>query len=297
MDLTVIILNFNTKELLNSCLKSILSKNWKHKVEVVVVDNASSDGSVVLVKKNFPKIKIIESDKNLGFTGGNNLGLREAKSKYVLLLNSDTEVLDNSLDNLIDFMDRSDYGISSCKLTDGEGNFQPNAGELPAPLPIFLWLSGLDDILRKIIPLSSSYQERDKKYYTDEREVGWVSGAAMMVKNQVFQKIGYLDENIFMYGEDVEYCLRAKRSGFKIGWTKMAEIIHYGGKSSNHPQYHQWTGEFRGLLYIYQKYYGFLAALTLKILMYIFILLRSVAFLVVGKPQVSKTYAKVIFSI
>lgn len=297
MDLTVIILNFNTCDLLKSCLKSIFDKSWKHKIGVMVVDNASFDGSVEMVKKNFPKALLIESNKNLGFTGGNNLGLRKVKTRYALLLNSDTEVLDNSLDNLIDFMDRSDCGISSCKLTDGEGNFQPNAGELPTPIPLFLWLSGLDDILRKIIPLPSSYQERDKKYYTDEREVGWVSGAAMMVKNQVIQKIGYLDENIFMYGEDVEYCLRAKKSGFKIGWTKMAEIIHYGGKSSNHPKYRQWTGEFRGLLYIYKKYYGIFAALILKILMYIFILVRSAAFLVVGKPQVSKTYAKVIFSI
>ncbi len=123
MDLTVIILNFNTKELLNDCLKSIVDKKWKHNIKVLVVDNNSSDESINMVRKKFPLVQILESDKNLGFAGGNNLGLKEIKSKYALLLNSDTKVLDNSLDNLIDFMDRSDYGIVSCKLIDSGGKF------------------------------------------------------------------------------------------------------------------------------------------------------------------------------
>lgn len=296
MDLTVIILNYNTKILLENCLKSIYSKKWMHKIEVVVVDNCSTDGSVPLVKNNFPQVTILESGKNLGFTGGNNLGLKKVKSKYVLLLNSDTLVQDHSLDNLIDFMDTSSYGIASCRLTDGGGGWQPNAGELPTLLPMFAWISGLDDILRKFFPLSS-YQARDISYYNNNKEVGWVSGSVMMIRDEVLKKIGFLDENIFMYGEDVEYCLRAKKNGFKVGWTDRSEIIHLGGKSSPYPKFSQWKGEFRGLLYIYRKYYGFLAALALRVLIYIFVTLRAVAFFILGKPQFSKTYAKVIFSI
>ena len=296
MDLTVLILNFNTKDLLNSCLQSIFDKKWQHRIEVMIVDNGSSDGSAALVKKNFPQVNFVESGENLGFTGGNNLGLKEVKSKYALLLNSDTKILDGSLDKLIDFMDKTDYDIASCKLMDGEGNFQPNAGQLPAFLPIFAWLSGADDLLGDIVS-NFSYQARDLNYYNKDREVGWVSGSVMIIRSKVWQTIGYLDENIFMYGEDVEYCLRAQKHGFKVGWTKDAQIIHLGGKSSSQPKYSQWRGEFRGLLYIYKKYYGFLASLGLRILIYLFVTLRIVAFLALGKTAVSKTYAKIIFSI
>ncbi|MDO8638148.1 MAG: glycosyltransferase, partial [Candidatus Daviesbacteria bacterium] len=158
MDLTVIILSFNTKQLLNDCLKSIFNKKWEHKIKVLVIDNCSCDESALMVKKNFPQADILENDQNLGFTGGNNVGLKKLKSKYALLLNSDTRIQDGALDNLIDFMDKSDYGIGSCRLIDGEGKFQPNAGKLPTFLPMFFWLSGTDDILGKIFPINS-YQE------------------------------------------------------------------------------------------------------------------------------------------
>lgn len=296
MDLTVIILSFNTKELLNDCLKSIINKKWKHNIKLLVVDNCSSDGSADMVKKNFPQVDIIESNQNLGFTGGNNLGLKEIKSKYALLLNSDTKVLENSLDNLIDFMDKSDYGIASCKLIDGKGKFQPNAGQLPTFLPMFFWLSGLDDILGKIFSINS-YQERKMSYYSKSREVGWVSGTAMMIKKDVIDKIGFLDEKIFMYGEDVEYCLRTHKAGFKVGFTPEAEIIHLGGKSQKNPSFNQWIGEFKGLLYIYKKYFGGLSTFFLRVLIYIFTMIRIIAFLVIGKPRISQTYAKILFSL
>ncbi|MDO8639147.1 MAG: glycosyltransferase family 2 protein, partial [Candidatus Daviesbacteria bacterium] len=267
-----------------------------HKIKVLVIDNCSCDESALMVKKNFPQVEILENSQNLGFTGGNNLGLKELKSKYALLLNSDTVVLEGSLDSLMNFMDESDYGVASCKLVDGDGKFQPNAGKLPTFLPMFFWLSGTDDILGKIFPINS-YQERKIGYYNKDREVGWVSGTAMMIKDVVLKKIGFLDENIFMYGEDVEYCLRANRAGFKIGWTNQTEIIHLGGKSTNQPKFNQWKGEFKGLLYIYNKYYGFLSAFILRILIYIFIIFRITAFLLLGKSQFSKTYAKILFNL
>lgn len=296
MDLTIIILSFNTKDLLKDCLTSIFNKKWKHKIKVMVVDNCSYDESALMVKNNFPQVEIVESDKNLGFTGGNNLGLKNLKSTYTLLLNSDTRVTDGALDNLISFMETSDYGIASCKLVDGEGKFQPNAGLLPTFLPMFFWLSGIDDILGKIFSINS-YQERKIDYYNKDREVGWVSGTAMIIKDIVLKKIGFLDENIFMYGEDVEYCLRASKAGVKVGYTNQAEVVHLGGKSSSQPKVNQWKGEFKGLLYIYKKYYGFLASLLLRLMIYIFIIFRMVAFLLLGKSQFSKTYAKILFSL
>lgn len=295
-DLTIVIISFNTRQLTVNCLKSIFEKEWKYKVDVCLVDNNSYDDSVKKVKELFPKTKILESNKNLGFTGGNNIAFKKINSKYVLLLNSDTIVTPYALDNLMDFIEEENLDIASCKLIDDKGRFQANAGELPALTPLLLWLSGLDDILGKFICVNS-YQALNKCYYKHGRNVGWVSGSAMLVKKEVFKKIGFLDENIFMYGEDVEFCLRAKIAGLKIGWTDRAEIIHLGGGSSNYPKLNQWRGEFKGLLYIYKKYYGLSAAIFLRLLFYIFITLRALAFLFLGKFSYTKTYAKVIFSI
>lgn len=295
-DLSVIILNYNTKELILKCLKSILDKKWQHKVEVIVVDNGSNDGSKEAVRKRYPFVKLIPSRTNLGFAGGNNLGLKKSRTKYCLLLNSDTEVLDGALDKLVNFGRDRGFEICSCKLLNTDKSFQPNAGSLPSPFFVFLWLSGIDDLSKKI-GFNVSYQARDKGYYLKDREVGWVSGTAMLIRSDIFKKIGFLDKKIFMYGEDVEYCMRANRSGFRVGWTNEAEIIHIGGGSWDQPKYNQWLGEFRGLLYIYKKYYGFWAKGYLKILIYIFSAVRIIAFLLFGKLSYARTYAKIITKI
>lgn len=265
-------------------------------MDVWVVDNASSDGSVEEIAKKFPQVKVIASKENLGFASGNNLALKKAKSQYYLLLNSDTEVEENSIDNLMEFAKSNDFAICSCRVLNKDGSFQPNGGDLPKLLPLFFWLSGLDDFIKKIfVPIS--YQQRSKSYYKNGREIGWVSGSVMLIHKSVFERIGFLDKKIFMYGEDVEFCLRVKRAGFKIGWTDRAEITHLGGGSSKRSQYNQWLGEFRGLLYIYQKYYGGVQKSILKILIYFFVMLRVLAFVILGKFDYAKTYAKIIYEL
>ncbi len=295
----VVIVNYNTKDLTLDCLDSILKKRWKSKLEVVLVDNNSTDGSISAVSKKYPELKIIKSNKNLGFAGGNNLGIDELLKNdidYVLLINSDTKVLDKSLDILVDFAEKNKYQISSCKLLNPDLTFQPNAGDLPTPLPVFLWVSGLDDIFRKVL-LLPSFQQRYAKYYKKQRSVGWVSGSVMLIKRDVLEKIGLLDEKIFMYAEDVDYCWRAYNAGFKIGWTDKAEIIHIGGASSSSPRETQWIGELKGLVYLYKKNYGLLAVIYLRVLYYIFIPLRALAFLILGRRDYAKTYAKIITKI
>ncbi len=296
MKLAVVIVSYNTKELLKNCLRSIYEKKWTNNIEVVVVDNGSTDGSGEMVKHDFPKVKFIQQGYNSGFTVANNAGIKSVDADYYLLLNSDTEVFEGSLDKLVKFASEGNYGVASCELVYADDSFQANAGELPTLFPMFAWLSGLDDILGKLF-VFSSYQARDPRYYQKDREVGWVSGAAELISRKVISKIGILDENIFMYGDDVEYCLRAKKAGFKVGWTRQAKIMHLGGKSWSSPKYNQWKGEFKGLLYIYRKFYGNLAAFGLRILIYIFTLIRSAAFLILGKFEFSRTYAKVIFNI
>lgn len=296
-DLSIIIVNYNTKKLTLKCLESILQKKWQHEVEIIVVDNASSDGSADAIKKEFRDVRLIESKENLGFAGGNNLGLKSASSKYILFLNSDTEVQSGALDRMIDFMSRSDYVICSCKLLNKDGTLQSNVGDLPALVPLLVWIAGLDDVLFPVRKLLPSFHRKFRDYYQGEKEVGWVSGSVFLVKKEVLDKIGAWDDKIFMYGEDVDLCFRAKRAGFKIGWTNQAEIIHLGGGSLSNPSVSQWRGEFTGLLYFYRKYYGISATVFLRLLIYAFGTIRMIAFFITGKPEVSKMYAKILISI
>lgn len=295
MTCAVIILSYNTKNLLRNCLKSLYDNKWKEKYEIYVVDNASSDGSSKMVKDQFPKVHLIENKENLGFTKGNNQILEKVEADLYLLLNSDTEICKDSLDNLVKFINSSDYGVASCKLVFKDGSFQPNAGSLPTTVPLFNWLSGLDDVLEYIgVSLPSTHLK--ERFLRGQKEVGWVSGSVMIIKKEVIDTIGGLDEHIFMYGEDVEFCLRVKRAGFKTGWTDSATIMHIGGGSSKNPAFKQWVGEFNGLLYIYRKYYGLFPSLILKIFLYLFTLLRIVAFSVVGKFKIAQTYGKILTS-
>jgi len=297
--LAVVILNYNTKGITVNCLESIFKNNIKFsKNDVYLVDNNSSDGSVKTISKKFVGINIIKNPKNDGFARGNNLALRKIHKKYeyVLLLNSDTVVSKDIFAQALKQNETFEFDIFSVRLTYPNGKFQPNAGRLPNLLHVFVWLSGLDDIFRKIYPLPS-YQERGLKFYKNGRQVGWVSGSFMMIKSRVFEKIGFLDEKIFMYGEDVDFCLRAAKNGFKIGFINRCSIVHIGGASSDKPKISQWKGEFLGLKYLYRKHYSIFGQLILAILIYVFILVRILVFLLIGKSDVSMNYAKIIKTI
>ena len=301
LDLAIVILNYNTPDLTIKCLKSILESDLNLSYKIWVVDNASTDNSLEKISKFISqnsKLVFIKNTKNYGFSRGNNIALKKVykDTKYCLLLNSDTVVFKDSLSNLVNFANNNDFEIASCKLLNPDNSLQPNTGSLPKPFAAYAWLSGLDDIFRKFIRIQS-YQERSKSYYLDEKEVGWVSGSVMLIKSFVFEKIGFFDEKIFMYGEDVDFCWRAKKKGCKIGWTNSAEILHIGGASSDKPKNTQWLGEFKGLLYLYEKHYDKFAQGLLKILIYFFILLRCISFFVLGKKEYAKTYAEIITNI
>lgn len=300
MKLSVIVLNYNTKQLTANCLKSLeknLSSELKKQSEVILVDNHSSDGSAIYIKQKFPWVKLVESKKNLGFTGGNNLGIKKSKGDFVLLLNSDTLISRNSLENLLAFMENSSFAIGSCKLTNEDGSFQPNSGNLPKLGAIFMWLSNLDDLLNKFGLKVPTFHQKILKYYQDARQVGWVSGSVMIIRQSLFRKVGLLDEKLFMYAEDVEFCLRASRAKQSIGWTNQATITHLGGRSSYNSALTQWQGEFAGLIYIYKKYYGLPKRILLRFMIYLFTTLRIIAYLLRGKIKYSLTYLKILFSL
>ena len=292
MKTAVIVLSFNTKELLKNCLDSIFTKKWRYKYDIYVVDNASTDGSFEMVEKEFPKVHLTKNKENVGFTKGNNQILNTIKADLYLLLNSDTEVIEDSLDNLVDFTKNNHYGITTCRLIYKDRKFQPNAGLLPDFLALFIWLSGFDDVIPLWVKLPSVHLKQESLKGT--KEVGWVSGSVMMIKKEVIEKIGGLDEDIFMYGEDVELCFRAKKAGFKVGWTDSATIMHIGGGSTKDPAYKQWIGEFNGLIYIYKKNYGKVAAIYLKTVIIFCVILRMIAFFLIGRIKIAQTYGKIL---
>lgn len=292
-DLTISIINYKTKDLTAKCLDSILKKKWDIKYEIYLVDNGSEDGSVEFFEKKYPKVKLIDAKKNLGFAAGHNLVLKKVESPYVLILNSDTEILENTLDEMISFMkDNKEIGIASCKVLNVDGSLQPNAGDLPFGFALINWLFNLESL-----GIKNSFHRNEKQFYETKHEVGWVSGSFMMIRKTVFEKIGYFNEKFFMYMEDVELCKRVKDSGFKIFLNPTVTVKHSSGGSSQNPQLRQWLGEYRGLIILYQLTFGEMAAAGIRVMIYVSSILRLIAFQLIGKGETSNKYAKVIRSL
>jgi len=216
--LSIIILNRNTRELLRGCLAS-LPKNPGY--EVIVIDNGSSDDSVVMVKKEFPATKLIESKTNLGFTKGNNLARRVAEGQYVLFLNSDTKVFPKTLETMVAFMETDPrIGISTCLtlLPNGQLYYACHRG-FPTPLNSLLYFLGLP----------SAYYP---KYQNNIHEIDACSGTFLLIRHELLDKIGWFDEDYYAYGEDLEMCFRAKQLGYKVMFNPTVKITHYWGSSS-----------------------------------------------------------------
>lgn len=250
-ELSIIIVNWNTKDLLRDCLQSIYQNSPKGEFDVFVVDNASTDGSLSMIKKEFPQVELIENNKNLGFARANNQGIRESEGKYVLLLNSDTVVKKNSLNNLVDFMkNRDNVGVAGPRILKPNGNVEESCGFFPSPWAVFLTkLNRKINFLGRFKSLKASHLA-----LAEEKEVDWVAGACMLVRRKSFEKAGLLDEKIFMYFEDVDWCCRIKKAGWKICFTPSAEIVHISGASVKKlkkpikPEYR------KNQYYIYQKH-------------------------------------------
>lgn len=294
MTVAVSIVEYNSKELLRECLLGILDQKWNNEVEVWVVDNSSNNTQAAeMILKEFPQVKLIRSGKNRGFAGGQNLALKKIKADFVLLLNPDTKVSKGTIDEMVDFMNKYEScGIASCKLVYPDGSPQPNGGDLPIGFPLISWLFNLE-----VFGDFPNFHRLDKNYYQHEREVGWVAGTFMMIKKDVLRQVGFFNEQYFMYFEDVEYCFRALKKGFKVMINPGLKVIHISGASHQDPHLAQWRGELKGLLIFYRKHYGLLLTTLVRLLVYISTFLRMIAFGLLGKVAVSKTYGQILFQL
>ena len=232
MDVSICIVSWNTKDLLYDCIKSIKKKTNGINYEIIVVDNASKDGSLEVVRQKFPECKLIASNKNLGFARGNNIAIKEAFGKYILYLNPDTTLVTSAINGMNNFLENNTtYGAVSCKLTDKSGNIQYTcAAAFPTPFNTLCSLLFLD----RIFPKSKLFTSRELNYWNheDSRNVECLSGACIMVRKEIVDELGGFDENIFMYSEDLDLCYRILKRGWQIFYLASEVIIHHEGAST-----------------------------------------------------------------
>lgn len=234
MLLSIVIVNYNSLHVLKPCLDSLQAYgDWqKQNCEVFVVDNASSDGSVDVIKRQYPWIKLIANQENLGYAKANNQALRQATGEYQLLLNPDTVVPANTLQSCIEFLkSHQDCGVVTCKVVFPSGKLDLDCHRgFPTPWASFTYFTGLEDLFfdsKLFGHYHLTYLPLDSLH-----EIDSAVGAFMMMPKAAIEKVGLLDENFFFYGEDLDWCYRFKENGFKVYYYPKAAITHYKGVSS-----------------------------------------------------------------
>lgn len=256
MDLSIIIVNYNTKELLKQTIESVINTTAQAvKYEIIVSDNGSKDGSGEMMKSCFPHIRFIENNANLGFSKANNVAIKESSGRYVLLLNSDTVVKENCLEKCVLYIDEhSEIGVLGCKivLPDGKLDHACKRGYPTPEASLYYMLK-----LHKLFPASKKFGAYNLGYLPENEinEVDSLVGAFMMVKREAIEKVGLLDENFFMYGEDIDWCYRIKEAGWKVMYYPEVEIIHYKGASSKKKRAKTIYEFHRAMYLFYNKHY------------------------------------------
>ena len=232
MDLSIIIVNYNVKEFLQNLIHSIEKASTNLTKEIIIFDNASDDGSVDFIKEKFPQIKLIANQTNLGFGKANNIGLKQATGKYILLINPDTLVAEDTFEKMIQFFESNkNIGLAGCKILNPDGTLQLACRRsFPGPWTSFTKVTGLSNLFpnSKIFArYNLTYLDENKSY-----EVDAISGSFMMMRKEVYGKVDGFDEQFFMYGEDLDLCYRIQKAGFKVFYVHSTQIIHYKGEST-----------------------------------------------------------------
>ncbi|MGE5297936.1 MAG: glycosyltransferase family 2 protein [Acidobacteriaceae bacterium] len=248
MDLSVIIVNYNTRELLKKCLESAFLSKTAFAFEVIVSDNGSKDASLEMVNTEFPQVKIIANGANLGFSKGNNVAIRQAAGEYILLLNSDTTVREDTFDLSVNYAKtHPEVGALGCKVLLPSGQLDKACRrKFPNPWNSFLRLFGLKKFSDYNIDLPID----------QETEVDAVMGAYMLVPKKVVEKVGMLSEDYFMYGEDLDWCWRIKKAGYKIVYYPKASITHFKYGSSKLVPFKTIRLAHNAMKIFYKKHYS-----------------------------------------
>lgn len=235
MQVSIIIVNYNTCNLLRECLSSIFQHTHGLDFEIIVIDNASSDGSREMLEKEFPQVIRIYNSRNMGFAAANNQGIKRAAGDYLLLLNSDTQIIGEAIRDTYGFMEEHPQaGIAGCRLLHADGTLQPSCRSFPSVWNIFVESFFLYLIFRKTKLFGKYYMSHFD--HQSVREVDVVMGAFMFIRRATFDVVGLFDEDYFLYSEETDFCYRAHRAGFKTFFFPHAAIIHLEGGSASNSQ-------------------------------------------------------------
>lgn len=316
--LSVIIVSYNTADLTIKAINSVIKDSENSPlindlVEIFVVDNNSQDETVTKVKdlqKSCKYLHLIKNNKNLGFAQANNQAIQKSKGKYIFLLNSDAQVLPSALAQLVKTFESNPIDNSTAQLTSHKGTldrlgilaaslynpdktYQPQGGDLPTLFSITTTLFLLDDIflIGKFLPAVQETGRSPKAFLIDSdqpQQKGWVGGTAMCLRKELINEIGLFDKNIFMYGEDVEFCLRAKNHHWDIAIDPLAKAVHVGSASSTNKN--AILGEIKTFLYIWKKHKPTWQLYFVKMILYFAIKFRIIVFSIIKDTDRKQIY-------
>jgi GT2 family glycosyltransferase len=243
-NISVIIVNYNTRQLLLDCLHSLEENPNGLSVDIWVVDNASTDGSVAAVQSSFPEVHIIANDSNLGFARANNQALRKASGDIMLLLNPDSRVQPCAFTKLKQAFDSdATIGVVGPQVLNPDGSIQPSCGSFASGWTEFLFQSFLFKLIPSPFPIGAVVHPLQRRMYDRKHEVDWVTGACLAIRKEVVMRIGLLDEAFFMYGEDMEWCWRVRQAGYKVIYQPAAQVVHYSRQASQR-DYRAWIMQY-----------------------------------------------------
>ena len=301
MDLSIIIISFNTKKITEDCIESVIKNTKKINYTIRVVDNASSDGSFEYLSKRFAKydfIRFIKSSNNLGFAKANNLGAKDINSRYILFLNSDTLIKENILYEMLEWMGKNKKtAAATCALKNKDGSFQGSGGYFPTLPRVFNWMFFIEDIpfierfVKPFHPVhlkSPFYKSLDQ--FKKIRNQDWITGAFFLIRGDVFRKAGRFDEDYFMYTEEVDLCFRVKKLNYDIYYLPQWEIIHLGGASSN--KEFPILSEYKGIKMFYRKNMPVWQYPFMRIFLKGGALIRALVYKLIGEKESYEIYVR-----
>ncbi len=266
--LSICILSWNTRQLLSDCLQSIYADADSAIWQVIVVDNDSQDDSADMVERDFPQVELIRSEQNLGFAGGNNLAMTRAVAPALLLLNSDTRVHAGALSRMLETLDADErIGAVGPRLEKGDGTLELSCGRAPG--------LGAEIVHKLLLHRVFPYFRFGRWHHWEQRNVGWVTGACLMVRRKVFEQVGGLDDRIFMCFEDLEWCMRLRSAGWQILYEPASTVIHLEGRSISQRFGEMLVISQQSLYYLFDKHFGPLRLHTLRLLTLIEMVLRG----------------------
>lgn len=258
LDMSIILVCWNNKEYLEPCLNSLYEEKLRYSFDVVVVDNGSTDGSQEMLLDRFPEVKIIQNDHNVGLSRASNQGIEATYGRTVLLLNNDTLVNKSSLESMVEFLDNTPQaGAVGGKLLNPDGSFQSGYANFSTLTEEFLIITGLGNLIWEGYP---SHIDDGRP-----RVVDWLSSACLLLRRSALDKVGLLDEEYFIYGDEADLQFRLKQAGWQVYYLPYVTTIHYGGRSMN--RWRRRKMVYRGKLLFYKKNYGSFRTGLLRVMM------------------------------